>query len=277
MVSELRHEDGAFYAVAPSACKSRTRRDLSLCYDAAPCEASARSAVWIVIAAATVGFGVPAILAAFVPPRGRLVPAVRAGLGAHRSCGGPGIRVRVLHPERLRQRGELRHRGQPRELLRHPRAARAPPVAGPLPGQAERLPRARSWDGRSRRPASFRSTAATAARGGDRRRGVEARCGGRSLVIFPEETRTRTGELLPFKKGAALLALRSGLPLLPVGIAGTRRPARAEPSRSLPRQVAISRGRADPGRGPSSRERGESDREAAGARGGAAGGGAGRE
>src|SRR6185295_3118699 len=47
--------------------------------------------------------------------------------------------------------------------------------------------------------------------------------GGRSLVIFPEETRTRTGELLPFKKGAALLALRSGLPLLPVGIAGTRR------------------------------------------------------
>jgi 1-acyl-sn-glycerol-3-phosphate acyltransferase len=46
---------------------------------------------------------------------------------------------------------------------------------------------------------------------------------GRSVVIFPEETRTRTGDLLPFKKGAALLALRSGLALQPIGLAGTRR------------------------------------------------------
>lgn len=47
--------------------------------------------------------------------------------------------------------------------------------------------------------------------------------GGRSLIIFPEETRTRTGDLLPFKRGAAHLALRSGLPMLPVGLAGTFR------------------------------------------------------
>ncbi len=65
---------------------------------------------------------------------------------------------------------------------------------------------------------------------GDRSRGaatLEAALkrlrGGRSVVIFPEETRARTDDLLPFKKGAALLALRSGLPLLPLGIAGTRR------------------------------------------------------
>ena len=44
---------------------------------------------------------------------------------------------------------------------------------------------------------------------------------GASLVVFPEETRTRDGELLPFKAGAALLAIRSGLPLQPIGIAGT--------------------------------------------------------
>ena len=42
-------------------------------------------------------------------------------------------------------------------------------------------------------------------------------------MIFPEETRTRDGELLPFKRGAAHLALKSGLPLLPIGIAGTFR------------------------------------------------------
>jgi 1-acyl-sn-glycerol-3-phosphate acyltransferase len=58
---------------------------------------------------------------------------------------------------------------------------------------------------------------------------------GRSLVVFPEETRARTDELLPFKSGAALLAVRSGFPLLPVGIAGTRR--------ALPRgTLAISSG-----------------------------------
>ena len=65
---------------------------------------------------------------------------------------------------------------------------------------------------------------------GDRSRGaatVEAGlrklAGGRSLVIFPEETRTRDGELLPFKRGAAHLALKSGLPILPAGVAGTFR------------------------------------------------------
>jgi 1-acyl-sn-glycerol-3-phosphate acyltransferase len=43
------------------------------------------------------------------------------------------------------------------------------------------------------------------------------------VVIFPEETRTRNGALLPFKRGAAHLALRSGLPILPVALAGTFR------------------------------------------------------
>jgi len=42
-----------------------------------------------------------------------------------------------------------------------------------------------------------------------------------SLVVFPEQTRTRTGELSPFKSGAAVFAIKAGMPLLPVGIAGT--------------------------------------------------------
>jgi 1-acyl-sn-glycerol-3-phosphate acyltransferase len=44
---------------------------------------------------------------------------------------------------------------------------------------------------------------------------------GTSAIIFPEQTRTRTGELLPFKKGGVLLALKTKLPIVPVGIAGT--------------------------------------------------------
>lgn len=45
---------------------------------------------------------------------------------------------------------------------------------------------------------------------------------GKRLVLFPEGTRTRTGELLPFKKGAFKTAQNAGVPLLPVAITGTR-------------------------------------------------------
>jgi 1-acyl-sn-glycerol-3-phosphate acyltransferase len=44
-----------------------------------------------------------------------------------------------------------------------------------------------------------------------------------SLVVFPEGTRSRTGQLLPFKKGAFVLAIASGLPVVPVTLRGTRR------------------------------------------------------
>jgi 1-acyl-sn-glycerol-3-phosphate acyltransferase len=45
--------------------------------------------------------------------------------------------------------------------------------------------------------------------------------GGDSILLFPEGTRSTTGMLLPFKRGGFLLALRSGLPIVPVGIRGT--------------------------------------------------------
>jgi 1-acyl-sn-glycerol-3-phosphate acyltransferase len=43
-----------------------------------------------------------------------------------------------------------------------------------------------------------------------------------SVMIFPEGTRTRTDELLPFKNGAFHLAIEAGVPILPIAIAGTR-------------------------------------------------------
>ena len=46
---------------------------------------------------------------------------------------------------------------------------------------------------------------------------------GRPIAIFPEGTRSRDATLGEAKPGAALLAIRSGAPLLPVGIAGTER------------------------------------------------------
>ena len=46
---------------------------------------------------------------------------------------------------------------------------------------------------------------------------------GRPIAIFPEGTRSKDGRLGPAKPGAALLAIRSGAPLLPVAITGTER------------------------------------------------------
>ena len=43
----------------------------------------------------------------------------------------------------------------------------------------------------------------------------------RSVAIFPEGTRTSDGELLPFKKGAAIFAINTDIPIIPVAISGT--------------------------------------------------------
>lgn len=46
---------------------------------------------------------------------------------------------------------------------------------------------------------------------------------GRPLAVFPEGTRSRDGRLNQPRLGAALLAMRTGVPVLPVGISGTHR------------------------------------------------------
>ena len=43
-----------------------------------------------------------------------------------------------------------------------------------------------------------------------------------SVMIFPEGTRSKTDEMLPFKNGAFRLAIEAGVPILPIAIAGTR-------------------------------------------------------
>ncbi|MFN8058224.1 MAG: lysophospholipid acyltransferase family protein [Vicinamibacterales bacterium] len=44
---------------------------------------------------------------------------------------------------------------------------------------------------------------------------------GNSFLVFPEGTRSRTGELLPFKKGAFMMAMQAEAPVVPVAIEGS--------------------------------------------------------
>lgn len=44
---------------------------------------------------------------------------------------------------------------------------------------------------------------------------------GRSIHIFPEGTRSKTGEILPFKRGAFIIAEKARVPVLPVTIVGS--------------------------------------------------------
>lgn len=178
--------------------------------------------VWLGIATSTLAFGVPAIFAAFIPPRGDWFLLFARGW-SRTILRLSGVSVRVLRPERFVSSRSVVL------VSNHESFADIVVLLANVPIQVRFLAKRSVFSvpvlGWSIRAAGFIPVDR-----GDRTRGQAtfdaalARLqGGRSIVIFPEETRTRTGELLPFKKGAALLAIRSGLPILPVGIAGTRR------------------------------------------------------
>jgi 1-acyl-sn-glycerol-3-phosphate acyltransferase len=57
-------------------------------------------------------------------------------------------------------------------------------------------------------------------------RAVEALREGNSFLIFPEGTRSRTGELLPFKKGGFILAIKGQSPVVPIAITGAQKAMR---------------------------------------------------
>jgi 1-acyl-sn-glycerol-3-phosphate acyltransferase len=210
--------------------------------------------VWIVISVATVLFGLPAIPLALVPPRGEWFLKLARGW-ARLILAVSGVSVGVRHAERLEAGASFviapNHESfydilvllavlpvsvrflAKRNLFRLPILGWSMTAAGFIP--VDRESRSRSF--------ALVDAALSRLRGG------------RSLIVFPEETRTRTGELSAFKGGAALLALRSELPLLPVGIAGTFEIQRRGGFTIQPSQVSLAFGDPIPtaGRGPRDR------------------------
>ncbi len=61
---------------------------------------------------------------------------------------------------------------------------------------------------------------------------------GRALGIAPEGTRSNTSQLLEGKPGAILLAVRTGVPIVPVGIAGSEDAVKKLLSLRRPKMVA---------------------------------------
>jgi 1-acyl-sn-glycerol-3-phosphate acyltransferase len=80
---------------------------------------------------------------------------------------------------------------------------------------------------------------------------------GVSVLVFPEGTRSRDGTLQPFKKGGFMLALKAGVPVVPVVVLGTDaimekgslRVGRAEVEVRIGQPIVVQ------GRGPESRDR----------------------
>jgi 1-acyl-sn-glycerol-3-phosphate acyltransferase len=70
--------------------------------------------------------------------------------------------------------------------------------------------------------------------------------GGASPLVFPEETWTLDGRLLPFRRGGFLVALKSGLPILPVGLEGTRLALPPDEGLIRPQPVTVRIGRPIP-------------------------------
>lgn len=86
-------------------------------------------------------------------------------------------------------------------------------------------------------------------------RGSDSLRQGHSFLIFPEGTRSRTGDLLPFKKGGFIMAIDAQTPIVPVAIQGGRSAMRKGSALVRPVNVSVRIGKPVPTAGLSADDR----------------------
>jgi 1-acyl-sn-glycerol-3-phosphate acyltransferase len=133
-----------------------------------------------------------------------------------------GVRVRVKGVDRIPE-------GVCLFAANHTSAADAPAVVGAIPRRIAVLPKESlfKWPivGQVFRSAHFipvnrgvRESAIASVE-----KATEAMKAGQSFLIYPEGTRSPDGRLQEFKKGAVVMAIKAGVPIVPVACSGAQR------------------------------------------------------
>jgi 1-acyl-sn-glycerol-3-phosphate acyltransferase len=68
---------------------------------------------------------------------------------------------------------------------------------------------------------------------------IEAMRGGQSFLIYPEGTRSPDGRLQEFKKGAVVMAIKAGVPIVPIACSGAHRIMRKRSLEIHPGEILV--------------------------------------
>ena len=159
--------------------------------------------------------------------------------------------VSLVYPERLRTREAAVYASNHLSYFDTPVLFKPAAFPVPHPGQAIAFGKSPSSAGISTGPArspSMRKSGRSAIAG--LLRGAKALEGGMPLVIFPEGGRTPDGRMSPFQSGAAFMAIKAQVPLVPLALIGTYELLPMHTYYLLPRPLKIVIGGPHPHHGP---------------------------